>query len=159
MEGSPNPSLSIVSDTVPFKCTSGRDAILQLTMRLQGWTLRVLGCSAHHAEWPPSMRRSEPRASQYHPRTLAMRCLPVIKLLASLIRNAAAPLYSWGLLSRPSIFCLGHSVFRSGNVVKRSSTMAVTMYPGEMVLTRMSNSPHSLARLRPSWSTAALDAL
>ena len=51
--------------------------------------------------------------------------LPVMKLLASLIRKAAAPLYSRGWLNRPSIFCFGHSVFLSGYVTKRSSTIAV----------------------------------
>jgi len=82
-----------------------------------------------------------------------------MKLLASLIKNTAAPLYSAGLLSLPSIFCVGHSTFLSGNLTNSSSTMAVTMYPGEMVLTRMLCTPHSDARLRPNWMTPALEAL
>jgi hypothetical protein len=52
---------------------------------------------------------------------------PVIKLLASLIRNAAAPLYSSGRDNLPSIFCFGHSSLRSGNFSNSASTMAVTI--------------------------------
>jgi hypothetical protein len=40
-----------------------------------------------------------------------------------------------------------------------SSTIAVTIYPGEIVLTRILCWPHSEARLRPSCMTAALEAL
>jgi hypothetical protein len=75
----------------------------------------------YQAACPPSIRIS----------------LPVIKLLASLIKNTAAPRYSSGLLNLPSIFCVGQSRLLSGNCSKSASTMAVTMYPGEMVLTRM----------------------
>ena len=52
---------------------------------------------------------------------------PVIKLLASLIKNAAAPRYSSGLLNLPNIFCFGQSSLLSGNFSKRASTIAVTM--------------------------------
>jgi hypothetical protein len=52
---------------------------------------------------------------------------PVIKLLASLIKNAAAPLYSSGLLNLPSIFCFGHSSLLSGNFSNSASTIAVTI--------------------------------
>lgn len=34
--------------------------------------------------------------------------------------------------------------------------MAVTMYPGEIVLTRIPCWPHSLARFLDNWMTAAL---
>ena len=94
-------------------------------------------------ECPPSILRSE----------------AVMKLLASLIKNTAAPLYCCGTLSFPSIFCLGHSRRRSGNCSNNASTMAVTIYPGERVLTRMPYWPHSEARFRASWSTPALLAL
>jgi hypothetical protein len=97
----------------------------------------------YHAACPPSILKS----------------LPVIKLLASLIKNTAAPRYSSGRDRRPNIFCLGHSSRRSGNCTNRFSTIWVTMYPGLMVLTRMLYWPHSAARLRPSWMTAALEAL
>ena len=97
----------------------------------------------YQAQCPPSIRRSE----------------PVMKLLASLIRNTAAPLYSSGLLSLPSIFCFGHSSFRSGYSTNNASTIAVTMYPGLMVFTRMPYMPHSDARLRASWTTPAFEAL
>ena len=98
---------------------------------------------SYQAACPPSIRKS----------------LPVIKLLASLIRNTAAPRYSSGFEIRPNIFCLGHSSRRSGNWTNKFSTIAVTMYPGEMVFTRMPYWPHSEARLRPNWMTAALLAL
>ena len=99
--------------------------------------------AVYQAACPPSIRRSA----------------PVMKLLASLIKNTAAPRYSCGALSLPSIFCVGQSRFRSGYCSNRASTMAVTMYPGEMVLTRMPWGPHSDARLRPSWMMPALEAL
>ena len=99
--------------------------------------------TVHHAVCPPSIFTSA----------------PVMKLLAGLSRNTAAPLYSSGLLSLPSMFCVGHDSLRSGYLTNSASTMAVTMYPGLMVLTRMPYGPHSAARLRPSWMTAALDAL
>lgn len=97
----------------------------------------------HHAVCPPSIFKSE----------------PVIKLLASLMRKTAAPRYSFGWLNFPSIFCVGQSRRRSGYCSNKASTMAVTMYPGEMVLTRMPWPPHSAARLRASWMTPALEAL
>lgn len=65
----------------------------------------------YHAACPPSILRSA----------------PVMKLLASLIRNTPAPRYSSGPLSLPSMFCVGQSVRRSGNCLNSSSTMAVTM--------------------------------
>jgi hypothetical protein len=37
--------------------------------------------------------------------------------------------------------------------------MAVRMYPGERVFTRMPYWPHSAAKLRASWMTAALEGL
>lgn len=79
-----------------------------------------------------------------------LKSAPVIKLLASDIKKHAAPLYSSGLLNRPSIFCFGHSIRLSGNFSNKASTMAVTMYPGEMVLHLIPYSPHSEARLRES---------
>jgi hypothetical protein len=97
----------------------------------------------HHAECPPSIFKSD----------------PVMNELASLIKNTAAPLYSRGFDNRPSIFCVGQSALRSGNLTNSSSTIAVTIYPGEMVLTRMLCCPHSEARLRPSWMTPAFEAL
>jgi hypothetical protein len=97
----------------------------------------------YQAQCPPSIRRSD----------------PVMKLLASLIKNTAAPLYSSGLLSLSSIFCFGHSSFRSGYSTNNASTIAVTMYPGLMVFTRMPYMPHSEARLRASWTTPAFEAL
>lgn len=75
------------------------------------------------------------------------------------MRKTAAPLYSCGTLNLPSIFCVGQSRRLSGYCSKSASTMAVTMYPGEMVLTRMPYCPHSEARLRASWMTPALEAL
>jgi hypothetical protein len=84
----------------------------------------------YQAQCPPSMRIS----------------LAVMNELASLIRNTAAPRYSSGLLSLPSMFCVGHSRFLSGYLTNRASTMAVTIYPGEIVLTRIPCWPHSLAR-------------
>jgi hypothetical protein len=56
-----------------------------------------------------------------------LKSLPVIKLLASLMQNTAAPLYSSGTLSFPSIFCVGQSRLRSGYFSNRASTMAVAM--------------------------------
>jgi hypothetical protein len=53
--------------------------------------------------------------------------LPVMKLLASLIKNAAAPLYSSGLLNLPNIFCFGQSSLLSGNFSNSASTIAVTI--------------------------------
>jgi hypothetical protein len=88
----------------------------------------------YHAQCPPSMRMS----------------LAVMNELASLIRNTAAPRYSSGLLNLPSMFCVGHSRCLSGYLTNRASTMAVTMYPGEMVLTRIPCWPHSLARFLDS---------
>jgi hypothetical protein len=77
----------------------------------------------HHyqAQWPPSMRKS----------------LPVMKLLASLSRNTAAPRNSSGILSRFSMLPFAHSSRLSGYVSNNASVIAVTMYPGEMVLTRI----------------------
>ncbi len=66
---------------------------------------------SHQAQWPPSMRRSDPD----------------MKLLASLIKNTAAPRYSSGLLNLPSMFCFGHSVSRSGNFSNSWVTIAVTI--------------------------------
>jgi hypothetical protein len=88
----------------------------------------------YQAECPPSIFRSD----------------PVMNELASLIKKTAAPLYSCGFDNLPNIFCVGHSAFRSGNLTNSSSTIAVTMYPGEMVLTRMLYCPHSDARFRPN---------
>lgn len=82
-----------------------------------------------------------------------------MKLLASLSKKTPAPRYSDGVLRRFSMFCLGHSVRLSGYVVKSASTMSVTMYPGEMVLTRMLCWPHSAARLRAIWITPAFEVL
>lgn len=65
----------------------------------------------HHAQCPPSIRRS----------------LPVIKLLASLMQKTAAPRYSSGTESLPSMFCVGQSRRRSGYFSKSASTMAVWM--------------------------------
>lgn len=56
-----------------------------------------------------------------------LKSLPVIKLLASLNKNTAAPLYSSGLLTLPNIFCLGQSVLLSGNLLNNSSTISVTI--------------------------------
>jgi hypothetical protein len=56
-----------------------------------------------------------------------LKSLPVIKLLASLMQNTAAPLYSSGTLSFPSMFCVGQSRLRSGYFSNRASTMAVAM--------------------------------
>jgi hypothetical protein len=67
--------------------------------------------ASHHAQWPPSMRRSDPD----------------MKLLASLIKKTAAPRYSSGLLNLPNMFCFGHSVSLSGNFSKSWVTIAVTM--------------------------------
>jgi len=97
----------------------------------------------YHAAWPPSILKSD----------------PVMNELASLSRNTAAPRYSDGFESRPSMFCVGHVSLRSGYLMKSSSTIAVTIYPGEIVLTRMLCSPHSDARLRASCMTPAFDAL
>jgi hypothetical protein len=97
----------------------------------------------YHAAWPPSILRSA----------------PVMNELASLNKNTAAPRYSSGFDKRPNMFCVGHVSLRSGYFLKSSSTIAVTMYPGEMVLTRMLCSPHSDARLRASCITPAFDAL
>ena len=57
------------------------------------------------------------------------------------------------------MFWRGHSVSRSGNLSNSARTMSVTMYPGEIVFTLIPCWPHSDARLRPSWITAAFDAL
>ena len=122
----------------------------------------------YHAVWPPSIFMS----------------LPVMKLEASLIKNTAAPRYSCGKLNFPSMLCVGQSLFRSGycsnlkavgervsmysimvttlqvpGYTYNFSTMAVTMYPGETVLTRIPYWPHSAARLRASCSTPALEVL
>lgn len=75
----------------------------------------------YHAQCPPSILRSE----------------PVMNELASLTRNTAAPRYSFGADNRPSMFCVGQVSFRSGYLTNNSSTICVTMYPGEMVLTRI----------------------
>lgn len=99
--------------------------------------------SIYHAEWPPSIFKSA----------------PVMKLLASLSKNTAAPLYSFGYDNRPNIFSFGHCSLRSGKSTNSASTIAVTIYPGLIVLTRMPYLPHSEARLRASWTTPALDAL
>jgi hypothetical protein len=82
-----------------------------------------------------------------------------MKELASLNKKTAAPRYSSGFDRRPNMFCVGQVSLRSGYFLKSSSTMAVTMYPGEIVLTRMLCSPHSDARLRASCITPAFDAL
>jgi hypothetical protein len=57
--------------------------------------------------------------------------------LASLTKNTAAPRYSLGADNRPSIFCVAHDSLRSGYLTNSSSTICVTMYPGEIVLTRI----------------------
>ena len=56
-----------------------------------------------------------------------LRSAPVMKLLASEHKKTAAPLYSSGLLSLFSMFCVGHSTFLSGYFTNSSSTIAVTM--------------------------------
>ena len=82
-----------------------------------------------------------------------------MKELASDNRNTAAPRYSSGLLNLPSIFWAGHSVLRSGYNLKSASTIAVTMYPGDIVLTRMPCTPHSEARFFANCITPAFEAL
>lgn len=82
-----------------------------------------------------------------------------MKLEALLKRKTAAPRYSSGALNRPSMFCFGQSTLRSGNCSKSGAVIAVTMYPGEMVLTLMPYIPHSAARFLASWITPALEAL
>lgn len=82
--------------------------------------LAIYRFTYYHAQCPPSIRRSD----------------PVMNELASLTRNTAAPLYSLGADSLPSMFCVGHVSLRSGYLTNNSSTICVTMYPGDMVLTR-----------------------
>lgn len=93
--------------------------------------------------WPPSIRRSA----------------PVMNELASDSKKTAAPLYSSGLLSLPSIFCVGQSVLLSGKRRNSSSTIAVTIYPGDIVLTLIPYWPHSDARFFANCKTPALEAL
>lgn len=50
-----------------------------------------------------------------------------MKLDASLIKKTAAPLYSFGMLSFPSMFCVGQSRRRSGYCSNNCSTICVTM--------------------------------
>lgn len=123
---------------VRYRMTSINHNITSIRIALQN-----LLCNAYQALWPPSILNS----------------VPVIKLLASLIKNTAAPRYSAGVLNRPNIFCEGQLSLLSGYLINSSSVMAVTMYPGEMVFTRMPYSPHSLARLRANCITPALEAL
>lgn len=66
-----------------------------------------LGSTTYQAACPPSILTSA----------------PVINELASLSKNTAAPLYSSGLLSLPSIFWDGQSVLRSGKLSNSSSTI------------------------------------
>ena len=99
--------------------------------------------ACHQAVCPPSIRISA----------------AVIYELAGDIKKTAAPLKSSGLLSFPSMFCFGHSSLLSGNFLNNSSTMAVTIYPGDMVLTRMLYSPHSEAKFLANCKTPAFEAL
>lgn len=56
-----------------------------------------------------------------------LRSAPVMNELASLSKKTAAPRYSLGSLSLPSIFCVGQSRFLSGNFSNSASTIAVTI--------------------------------
>lgn len=111
------------------------------TTYTQSWSSNVV--RNYHAEWPPSIRKS----------------LPVMKELPSDIKKMAAPRYSSGADNRPNMFCVGQSRRRSGYFSNSASTMAVTIYPGDMVFTRIPNWPHSEARFRESCNTPAFDAL
>ena len=79
--------------------------------------------------------------------------------LAGDIKKTAAPRYSSGRLNRPSMFCFGQSSSRSGYWTNRSTTILVTMYPGDMVLTRMPDAPHSAAKFLANCKTPAFEAL
>src|SRR5271170_3736712 len=105
--------LGLLHLLIPIYCGPGAYLFVDLTTEYW-WNKpsRVyIQRASHQAQWPPSILRSEPD----------------IKLLASLIKNTAAPRYSSGLLSLPSMFCFGHSVSRSGNLSKSIVTMDVTM--------------------------------
>lgn len=65
----------------------------------------------YHAECPPSIFKSA----------------PVIKELASLSKKTAAPRYSFGFDSLPSIFSFGHCSLRSGYSTNSASTIFVTI--------------------------------
>jgi hypothetical protein len=135
-----------ILDTKEVQClvpTTGHIQDLSVSNQVSTSLDQCIADTVYHALCPPSIRRS----------------LPVIKLLASLMRNTAAPLNSCGLLSLPNMFCVGQSRFRSGYCSNKASTIAVTMYPGERVLTRIPWTPHSDARLRASCMTPALEAL
>lgn len=101
---------------------------------------------SYQAQWPPSTLKSDP----------VMKLLPSPSKKRTGARNSSAVLRRYSMLS--PTHCASIPGFASDSVVA-----SVRMYPGESVLTRMSGmlilEPHSAARDRPSWWTAALDAL
>ena len=84
------------------------------------------------------------------------KLLPVMNELAWLNKKMAAPLNSSGVEILPSILLLLHSCSRLGVSSKFFRTIGVRMCPGQSALTRIPSGPHSIARLRVSWATAAL---
>ena len=101
---------------------------------------------SHQAVCPPSTTKSA----------------PVIKLLASASKYMIGPRYSSAKERRFIILSADHSASRFG-CWSAPSVICVRMYPGLRVLTRINGYsgrlPHSAARERPSWRTAALEEL
>lgn len=109
---------------------------------LQPHTTQQGSFSTSHADaqWPPSILRSA----------------PVIQELAGASKKIAGPLKSAGAPKRPSIAPLIQVSSISGSSCNSLSVIAVLIYPGDKVLTRMPYFPHSWAKDRDSCSTAAL---
>ena len=78
-------------------------------------------------------------AAHYHdvcpPSTI--RLFAVMKLLAALIKNSAAPLNSRVSARPTNMFSRSHSSFNQGTSLKFLRTMGVKMRPGDIKLTRI----------------------
>lgn len=112
---------------------------------------------------------------------VSSHALTYIKEEASLKMNSAAPLYSCGSEILPIMFSFSHNSLSPGSSSKFLRTIChirysrnqrdtgptqhtgVMMLPGQSTFTLIALPsmilPHSMARLRPSWITAALDEL
>ena len=75
--------------------------------------------TTYQAVWPPSITNEA----------------PVIKVLASLSRKIAAPLYSAGDDNLPNMFSFSQSSFNPGASSKFFSTIGVIIWPGHKAFT------------------------
>ena len=98
-----------------------------------------------------------PHLPSHHKLTSATQLLPVTNPDASDAKNTASPFISSAPPNLPIGVIRFQCAFSPSS--RASSFSAVSMYPGDIVLTRMPCCAHSAAKDLPRWMTAALEAL